>query len=77
MSNGSEACCALGICCPPSSAKRRAALVKIMTDDGADQRSSEIAADAILSRFALAPKSFEGVIEDLMGHAKKHFTAGV
>lgn len=77
MSNGSEACCSLGICCPPASPQRRAALVKIMTDDGCDSKAAGIAADAIIQRFALAPKSFESVIEEIVGHARKHFTAGV
>lgn len=77
MSNGSEACCALGICCPPASQSRREALAKIMIDDGCEPKAAMIAVDAVLSRFALAPLSFADVIHDLMVHAKKHFVAGV
>lgn len=70
MSNGSEACCALGICCPP--AQRRAALVKILCDDGCKEPFAGSAADSILSKFALAPKSFEAVVADMMTLAKSH-----
>lgn len=75
MSNGSEACCALGICCPPASASRRDALIKILTDDGVESGAAGVAADAVLARFALAPKVFESVVSELMHHAKKHFSA--
>jgi hypothetical protein len=77
MSNGSEACCAIGICCPAASVQRRNAVIKIMTDDGCDGAQAAMAADAILSRLALAPLSFQAVIDDLMHHAKKHFASGV
>jgi len=75
MSNGSEACCALGICCPP--AKRKAALVKILMDDGLDYGSSTSAADSILSRFVLAPESFGAVVDDIMTHWHSHGKEGV
>ncbi len=69
MSNGQE-CCALMICCPPS--QQRAALVKIFCKEGCDDASAVIAADAIQSRFALAPKSFEAVLLEIVAKAKKH-----
>jgi hypothetical protein len=69
MSNGAE-CCALLICCPPS--EQRAALVKIFCKEGCDDASAQIAADAIQRRFALAPKSFESVVIEIVAKAKKH-----
>jgi hypothetical protein len=70
MSNGSEACCALGICCPPE--QRRAALIKILVEDGVYAESAEKAADAVLTRFALAPLAFHNVINDIMAHWHAH-----
>lgn len=76
MSNGSEACCALGICCPPASAERKAAVAKILRDNTeAGKFTPETAAECMIEHFALAPKSFETVIADIVGRAKKHFTA--
>lgn len=72
MSNGAE-CCALQICCPP--AEQRAALVKIaVRDSGCTEAEAGKVIDALLPHFALAPKSFESVIADIVGRAKKHFT---
>ena len=73
MSNGSEACCAVGVCCPP--AARKAALVKILVDNtdpplSADQAST--AAEVILGGFSLAPKTFEPLMEELVGMWKAH-----
>lgn len=69
MSNGAE-CCALLICCPPS--EQRAALVKIFCKEGCSDSNAAIAADAIQRRFALAPKSFEDVMLEIVGKAKQH-----
>lgn len=73
MSNGAE-CCALMICCPP--AEQRAALVKIFCKEGCEEAQAGLAADAIQRRFALAPKSFEPVILEIVAMAKKHALSG-
>lgn len=73
MSNGSEACCVLGICCPPSDAATQVALVKILVEEGGcDQAEAAKAAAVLLAKFAFAPKSFEGVVADIVAHAKAH-----
>ena len=69
MSNGAE-CCAILVCCPP--AQRRSALVKIFCTDGLDEMAAGVAADAIESRFALAPKSLGPVIMEIAAMAKAH-----
>ena len=67
MSNGSEACCALGICCPPASAEQIAGLAKILTDNAARGKfTAESAATVILEHFDLAPK---GMLQPLLVEA--------
>lgn len=70
MSNGSEACCAIGICCPP--AERRRALVTIFVDNGLEENAAISAADIVLENFALAPLSFRSVVVDVMNHWHNH-----
>lgn len=65
MSNGSEACCILSICCPPAAARTK--LVSEMAlASGATSDHCEKIADFLLERFAMAPKSFQTVIDDLI-----------
>lgn len=75
MSNGSEACCALGICCPPASAEQTAALAKIITDD-TDINGKLTAADAaacVLEHFDLAPKgTIQDFVKQIARLARKH-----
>lgn len=71
MSNGSEACCALGICCPDA-AGQQTGLVKILVDDGCEQKVAEDVAASILSRFALAPKSFTAMVAEMVALQKIH-----
>lgn len=69
MSNGSEACCALGICCPPASVERITALAKILTDNtDANKFTPMDAAACLLEHFDLAPK---GTLEDLLRQISK------
>ncbi len=75
MSNGSEACCALGICCPPASAERVSALAKIITDntDVNGKLSAEDAAQCILEHFDLAPQGTLQPMLTAVAHlARKH-----
>ncbi len=67
MSNGAE-CCALQICCPPPEA--REALIKQFMETGTTREHAEACADYIKKEFALAPKSFETVIADIVRMAK-------
>jgi hypothetical protein len=55
MSNGSEECCALGICCPPASVQQKNALAKIITDNAASPLTADSAAACVLEHFDLAP----------------------
>ena len=48
MSNGSEVCCILGVCCPPGSAEQRDALVRLIKQQHPDM--SEAKAQAAASR---------------------------
>lgn len=69
MSNGAE-CCALMICCPPEEAK--AALASKFVEQGCTQDVAEKCADYIRAEFALAPKSFEVVLHDIVKMTRKH-----
>ncbi len=71
MSNGSEACCILGICCPPAAAREKL-IVEMQTVSGYDRDGCEKIADFLLERFALAPKSFATVVQDIV-HLKKTY----
>lgn len=56
MSNGAEACCALGICCPPRSSGQIASVAAILTDQGGvPQKHAHDAAVCILENFDLMP----------------------
>lgn len=70
MSNGAE-CCALEICCPPAAA--RAALVKKFVEHGCTEEVAAACADYLSAEFALAPKSFERVLHDIVNMARHHF----
>jgi len=74
MSNGSEACCALGICCPPLSAKQIDTLARAMAEDtGMSVEYCQTAADYILHKFDLAPQgSLEQFKHDIATMARKH-----
>lgn len=56
MSNG-EYCCAIGVCCPPASAKQRTELAKMIRVDypQVPMQYAEQAAEWILKNFDLAP----------------------
>ena len=69
MSNGSE-CCALLICCPPAEAQ--AALAKKFVECGCTQDVADKCAAYIRTEFALAPKSFETVLLEIVKMAQKH-----
>jgi len=76
MANGSEACCAMGICCPALSAKQRLALAKIIEDGaGKEQVSCEEAARVVLEKFDLAPVGSLQAFKDLIVVAVNHHTA--
>lgn len=77
MSNGSEACCALGICCPPASVQQRNALAKILTDNAAVPFTAETAAACLLEHFDLAPTgTLQPLIDAVAAMARKR-PAGV
>ena len=76
MSNGSEACCALGICCDAASAKQRQALAKILADNcTVSPMSCEEAARIVLDKFDLAPVGSLQAFKDLIVVAVKHQAA--
>lgn len=55
MANG-EACCILGICCPPRSADQTTALVAEMVHAGvADEATARTIATWLLTEYDLAP----------------------
>ncbi len=75
MSNGSEACCILGICCPPASAERVTALAKVITDntDINGKLTAEEAATCVLEHFDLAPQGTLLPLMAAVAHlARKH-----
>ncbi len=67
MSNGAE-CCALQICCP--AAEARLALIKKFVENGCEPSVAEKCVDYLKAEFALAPKSFEVVLADIVQMAK-------
>lgn len=71
MSNGSEACCILGICCPPAAAREQL-IRELQAVSGYDRKGCESIADFLLDRFAFAPKSFATVIDDIVRIHKAH-----
>lgn len=75
MSNGSEACCVLGICCPADAASQRASLVKILVEEGGCAQDEACkAADVLALKFAFAPKSFAGVVAEIIAIYTAHGT---
>lgn len=73
MSNGSEACCILGICCPPAQAREKL-ITELQRVSGYDRDGCEKQADFLLERFAFAPKSFESVVHSIV-HLSKTYGA--
>lgn len=70
-----EVCCILGICCPPESAARVEALAKeIAKDLKCSPSEARDHARWTLKHFALAPKSLEPFIVDVVkvAQAPKH-----
>lgn len=56
MSNG-EFCCAIGLCCPPASPTRRAALVnELVHGTGLSEVDAGLVADWLIANVDLAPK---------------------
>jgi len=56
MSNG-EFCCAVGICCPPASIRRRQALVnELVHGTGCDEKDMVKAADWLIDNVDMLPK---------------------
>jgi hypothetical protein len=73
MSNGSEACCAIGICCPPASAERVTALAKILTDNTSGHAlTAQEAAACVLEHFDLAIKGTLQPLIDSVVFLSKH-----
>lgn len=71
MSNGSEACCAAGVCCPP--AQRQEALAKILVDEGGCHHpDAHRIAGVLLDKFVLAPKSLEPFVTEIVAMVKAH-----
>lgn len=75
MSNGSEACCILQICCVPAAA-REALIREMIQVSGYDRDGCEKIADYIGERFALAPKSFETVVHNIVHFSKTYGSGG-
>lgn len=71
MSNGSEACCILQICCAPASA-REMLIREMQKVSGYDRDGCEKIADYLTERFAFAPKSFETVVHNIVHMAKTY-----
>lgn len=68
MSNGSEVCCILGVCCPPASARQREALEHMIAKHlgcSHDAKEARAAAERVLARF----DAFRGVKEAIDGNA--------
>jgi hypothetical protein len=77
MSNGSEACCAIGVCCPPASAKRSHALAAILEDEvGKELVTCLEAADAFLKHFDPAPKGTSAVFGVVAELVRNHAPSG-
>lgn len=72
MSNG-EVCCIVGVCCPPARAKARLAL-ELTKDCGCDTTIADKVADYIFERFALAPKSLQPFVDEIVQMARAHHT---
>lgn len=70
MSNG-EVCCILGICCPPAAARVRL-IAEFQKVSGYDGDGCEKIADFLLDRVALAPKSLEPVIQEIVHATRAH-----
>ena len=71
MSNG-EVCCILGVCCPPSSAVRRASFVShVVAEVGMDPAHAEKMVDWLDVRFDFAPKgTMQPLIDAIAGHVR-------
>lgn len=66
-----EVCCILGICCPPDSPERIAALAReIGKDFGCSDLEAKAYAAWMIGHFALAPKTLEPFITDIVRHAR-------
>jgi hypothetical protein len=73
MSNGSEECCALGICCPSASAERVTAIAQILTDNVTDPLTAQSAAACLVEHFDLAPVgTLVPLLRQIATLAKKH-----
>jgi hypothetical protein len=69
MSNGAE-CCALLICCPPAEA--RLALASKFVEHGCPEDAALACVDYLRAEFALAPKSFETTLLEIVRMSKTH-----
>ena len=76
MSNGQEQCCAAGICCPPNSEQRIAALAKVIADNVSHDQTIPTwlnAARCVLEHFDLAPKgTLQPFIDAVATMARAH-----
>jgi hypothetical protein len=74
MSNGSEACCALGICCPAASTPQRQALATMIKDAlGLEEDYCEQVAAWMLETFDLAPLGTLQALKDAIATmARRH-----
>lgn len=70
MSNG-EVCCIVGVCCPPARAKARLAL-ELVKDCGCDETTADTVAGYVFERFALAPKSLQPFVDEIVLMARAH-----
>jgi hypothetical protein len=67
-----EACCILGVCCPPGSAAQRKALAKeLASGANIDADAAARVADLILDHFDLAPQdSLRAFKAEIVRHAQ-------
>lgn len=78
MSNGSEECCALAICCPALSVKQIDILARVMCEDtGLDAAHCRQTADWLLRKYDLAPQgTLQAFKNAISGHAQAHHKRG-
>lgn len=78
MSNGSEECCALSICCPALSVKQIDVTARVMSEDtGMDLATCRTASNWLHRKYDLAPQgSLQPFKDAIAGHAIAHSKKG-
>jgi hypothetical protein len=66
-----ECCCILNICCDPAAAKQ-AYIDKAVKDIGCTPEMAAMHYEWTTKHFALAPKSFQQVITDIVTMSREH-----